>query len=115
MRQLILNTAKEMGIDRLEETLKWGEPSYLCKNGSTLRLDWKKKKPDQFALYFKCTSLIVPSIRKIFKDQLNYENQRAIVIGLDEEIPQSTLIACIQFSLNYHVLKKQKLLGYHKL
>ena len=57
LRKLVIETAKEIdGITELEETLKWGEPSYLTKNGSTLRMDWKSKKPDQYAMYFKCTS-----------------------------------------------------------
>ena len=41
LRKLILNTALEIdGLDELEETLKWGEPSYLTKHGSTVRMDW---------------------------------------------------------------------------
>lgn len=30
LRELVLKTANEIhGLDKLEETLKWGEPSYL--------------------------------------------------------------------------------------
>ena len=54
-----------------EETLKWGEPSYLVKNGSTIRIDWKSKTPDQYAMYFKCTSKLVPVFRSLFKNTLN--------------------------------------------
>jgi hypothetical protein len=37
LRKLVIETAKEIdGITKLEETLKWGEPSYLTKNGVTL-------------------------------------------------------------------------------
>jgi len=60
LRQLVLSTAEELPeVTTLEETLKWGEPSYLAKKGSTIRMDWKKKKPDQYAIYFKCTSKLV--------------------------------------------------------
>lgn len=46
LRKLILSTALEIdGLDKLEETLKWGEPSYLTKHGSTVRMDWKEKSP----------------------------------------------------------------------
>ena len=54
-----LGTAKEADKDllkELEETLKWGEPSYLVKKGSTIRMDWKSKAPNQYAMYFKCTN-----------------------------------------------------------
>jgi hypothetical protein len=53
LRQLVLDTASETeGITTLEETLKWGEPSYVTKGGSTIRMGWKESKPDQYALYF---------------------------------------------------------------
>ncbi|MFT5337424.1 MAG: hypothetical protein ACI9YL_001426 [Luteibaculaceae bacterium] len=39
LRQLIRATVPEIeGVNSLEETLKWGEPSYLTKYGSTLRM-----------------------------------------------------------------------------
>ncbi len=38
LRQLVLDTVKEIdSIKNIEETLKWGEPSYLTKSGSTIR------------------------------------------------------------------------------
>ncbi|WP_239524945.1 DUF1801 domain-containing protein [Leptobacterium flavescens] len=46
LRKLILETAGEAeGITDIEETLKWGEPSFLVKKGSTIRIDWKKTNP----------------------------------------------------------------------
>jgi hypothetical protein len=43
LRQLIFDTAKTTkGVGALEETLKWGQPSYLTtktKSGSTIRID----------------------------------------------------------------------------
>ena len=44
LRQLVLDTASETeGVNAPEETLKWGEPSYLTKDGSTIRMDWKAR------------------------------------------------------------------------
>ena len=48
LRQLILETASDTeGIEQLEETLKWGEPSYLTKKGSTIRINSKKSDSNQ--------------------------------------------------------------------
>ena len=63
LRNLLLETAADTeGVGPLEETLKWGEPSYLTsrsRSGSTIRMAWKAKTPDEYALYFNCqTSLI---------------------------------------------------------
>ena len=56
LRQLVLDTALETeGVDALEETLKWGEPRYLTKGGSTIRMDWKDRTPDQYAMCFNAT------------------------------------------------------------
>ena len=62
LRQLVIETAEEIeGLTKLEETLKWGEPSYITKKGSTLRMDWKEKTANQYAMYFQCTSRLVPT------------------------------------------------------
>ncbi len=112
LRSMILEVAKENEfVDELEETLKWGEPSYLAKKGSTIRIDWKAKTPDQYAMYFKCTSKLVSTFRKIYGDTFNYENNRAILFGLNEKIPEKELKECIGLALNYHLLKDKPLLG----
>lgn len=114
LRKLILETAKEIGITDLEETLKWGEPSYLTKHGSTIRVDWKEKKPDQYAMYFKCTSKLVPTFQLAFGDLFNYETTRAIVFKLDDRVPEKELKQCIKAALRYHKVKHLPLLGLGK-
>ncbi|MBT8275688.1 MAG: DUF1801 domain-containing protein [Bacteroidia bacterium] len=112
LRDLILATASEIdGIGTLEETLKWGEPSYLAKHSSTIRIDWKEKSPDQYAIYFKCTSKLVPTFKIIHKNKFNYEGNRAIVFSLDDKIPEAALKQCIGMALTYHKVKQLPLLG----
>ena len=112
LRQLILETAEELAdVQKLEETLKWGEPSFLTKKGSTIRMDWKKKKPNQYAIYFKCTSKLVVTFKEIYGDTFNYENHRAILFGLEEDIPVKALKHCIALALTYHSVKHLPLLG----
>lgn len=114
LRDLIVETAKDLGtISTLEETLKWGEPSYIAPKGSTLRMDWKAKSPEQYALYFKCTSQLVPTFKLIFGDQFKYEGNRAILLNLNEDLPKA-LKTCIGMTLCYHQLKTKPLLGYTK-
>ena len=112
LRTLIIETAKKIeGLGLLEETLKWGEPSYLVKKGSTIRMDWKAKNPNQYALYFKCTSRLVPTFREIFKNQLNFEGNRAIVFDMDETINEEVVKYCITLALTYHKVKHLPMLG----
>lgn len=112
LRQLVVDTAKEIeGLEQLEETLKWGEPSYLAPKGSTLRIDWKPKTPQQFAMYFKCTSRLVETFKLVFSTQFTYEGNRAIVFALDDEIPVEPLKNCITAALKYHKVKHLPTLG----
>ena len=41
LRNLVFQIASELELGEVEETLKWGEPSYSVKTGSPLRMDWK--------------------------------------------------------------------------
>ncbi len=113
LRNLIIETAKEdHDLKQLEETLKWGEPSYLAKKGSTIRIDWKAKSSHKYAIYFKCTSLLVPTIREIYGDTFKYEKNRAIWFELEDEVPNQALKKCIRLALNYHKVKHLPKLGH---
>lgn len=112
LRDLVVETAQEQDeITELEETLKWGEPSFLTKNGSTLRMDWKQKAPDQYAMYFKCTSRLVETFKIIFQDKFEYQKSRAIVFQLDDKVPTKELKQCIKATLLYHKVKEDATLG----
>jgi hypothetical protein len=112
LRELVIETAQEVPeISKLEETLKWGEPSFLAKNGSTLRMDWKEKSPDQYAMYFKCTSRLVDTFRLVFDNKFKFEGSRAIVFQLNESIPIEELKECIKATLTYHKVKHLMTLG----
>ncbi len=112
LRELVLSAASEIeGLEKLEETLKWGEPGYLTKHGSTVRMDWKEKNPGQYAIYFKCTSKLVPTFKTIYKDKFKFEGNRAIVFKLSDKIPEAELKHCISMALSYHKIKNLPLLG----
>ena len=112
LRRLILETAAEIAsVQQVEETLKWGEPSYLTKKGSTIRIDWKAKAPDQYAMYFKCTSKLVPAFKSIYPDKFSFEGNRAIVFHMNDKIPEPELKKCIAVALTYHQVKHLPFLG----
>ena len=112
LRELVIETAEETeGVTKLEETLKWGEPSFVTKNGSTLRMDWKKKSPDQYAMYFQCTSRLVNTFRLVFNHKFEYEGKRAIIFKLNQKVPEMELKSCIKASLTYHNVKELITLG----
>ncbi|MED0875662.1 DUF1801 domain-containing protein [Bacillus mobilis] len=112
LHQLILDTAIETeGIDNVDETLKWGEPSYITKKGSTIRIGWKRSIPDQYAIYFNCKTGLVDTFKEVYSDLFNYEGNRAIVFAVNDKIPVEELKQCIVVALTYHTRKHLPMLG----
>ncbi|MEJ2640147.1 MAG: DUF1801 domain-containing protein [Desulfosarcinaceae bacterium] len=112
LRQLILETAAAIdGVGEIEETLKWGEPSYLTpqtKSGSTIRIAWKKSQKEQYSIFFKCTANLVPAFKDQFPTKFRFGGHRSIDFKLDEEVPEKELKKCIALALTYHLNKKLK-------
>jgi hypothetical protein len=53
MKTLLYEVAETEGIKHIEESFKWGEPSFKAPDGSPIRMDWKEKTPEYFkTLYF---------------------------------------------------------------
>jgi hypothetical protein len=112
LRQLIFDTAAATeGVGELEETLKWGEPSYLTpktKSGSTVRIDWKKSNEGQYAMYFKCTTNLVETFKEKYPTEFKYGGNRSIIFNEDDEISVKELSDCIALALTYHLRKKSR-------
>src|SRR5271154_4876063 len=70
LRRLILDTARATkGVGSLEETLKWGQVSYLTSesgSGSTIRIDHVKATVGRYALYFHCQTDLVATFRELY-------------------------------------------------
>ncbi|WP_022669271.1 DUF1801 domain-containing protein [Desulfospira joergensenii] len=110
LRNLILDTASEIeSVGEIEETLKWGEPSYLTpksKSGSTIRIAWKEAKKDQYSIFFKCTADLVPAMKERYSDKFIFGGKRSIDFKLNDKIPKKELKQCIALALTYHRNKK---------
>ncbi len=110
LRRLILETAKTTkGVGALEETLKWGQPSYLTpetKSGSTVRIDQVKAEPGQYAVYFHCQTNLVETFRELYPE-LNYSGNRAILLDAQDKVPEAELRHCVALALTYHLGKRK--------
>jgi hypothetical protein len=110
LRRLIRDTAKAThGVGALEETLKWGQPSYLTtesKSGSTIRIDQVKAEPGHVAVYFHCQTNLVETFRELYPE-LRYSGNRAILLDAADKLPEAELRHCVGLALTYH-LRKQK-------
>ena len=106
LRELIFRTAAATeGVGDLQETIKWGEPAYVTArtgSGSTVRIDWKKSSPDDYAIYFHCRTNLVESFRELFAGKLRFAGNRAIVFSRADALPSDAVASCIAAALTYH-------------
>jgi len=108
LRQLIFDTAKEIKIGIIDESLKWGEPSYVpakSKTGSPIRIN-RIKDFDKYAIYFNCQSNLVPTFKQIYPKIFSYGGNRSIIFDLNDRIPVKELSHCISLAFTYYLNKK---------
>ncbi len=112
LRQVIFDSAAEMeAVGPLEETLKWGQPSYLTpasKSGTTIRIDQLGSEPDRYGLFVHCQTSLIETFRDFYPDELEYDGKRGIRFDVDEDPPQDALRHCIGLALTYHLDKKRR-------
>jgi hypothetical protein len=111
LRRLIFDTAKTTkGVGALQETLKWGQPSYLTpetKSGSTIRIDQVKSAPGQYAVYFHCQTNLVETFRELYPKEFSYGGNRSILLNAKGEVPEAALRHCVALALTYHLTKRK--------
>jgi hypothetical protein len=111
LRRLIFDTAKTTkGVGALQETLKWGQPSYLTpetKSGSTIRIDQVKSAANQYAIYFHCQTHLVETFRELYPTELSYGGNRSILLSTEAKLPEPSLRHCVGLALTYHQNKRK--------
>jgi len=105
LRALIEETAAGSdSIGELQETLKWGQPSYLTvrpKTGTTIRIDRDKSASGDLALFVNCQSSLVSEWRGLFP-HLTFGGDRSVHLTLKEPLPMEELRQMITMALTYH-------------
>ncbi|PCH50058.1 MAG: hypothetical protein COC17_06645 [Hyphomicrobiales bacterium] len=109
LRELVFEVAKENDkIGKIEEALKWGQPSFLTKTGSTIRIDKIKdseKISPHIAMYFICTTHLVDRFSEIYPDTFSYVGGRAIHFEIGAPYDSDALKHCIAMALTYKLKK----------
>jgi len=112
MRDLIFEVAVETeGVGPIEETLKWGSPSYLTsdtQSGTTVRIDrigWQKEK---YGIFVHCQSGVLDQFRAAFGKEFDYDGNRGLILDSRKEIPEEAVRHFIWLALTYHLRKRRK-------
>lgn len=113
LRTIIFELCQQHQLGKVEESLKWGEPSYAVKNGSPVRLDWKANHPDHYCLFFNCKTRLIDTFRELFSTYptITFAGNRAMLLPLSQPLPDAVLKQCLLMALTYHKIKHLPLLG----
>ncbi|WP_084420452.1 DUF1801 domain-containing protein [Henriciella litoralis] len=102
LRTLVYDTAAGLSeTGPITETLKWGEPSYLNKAGTTIRLAWSAKRPDVIGLFVNCQTTLLDEWREHYSGTLDLIGNREVRMAVDAPLPLEPLRHCIAMALTY--------------
>ncbi|MCL5801400.1 MAG: DUF1801 domain-containing protein [Gammaproteobacteria bacterium] len=111
LRRLIFDVASRTdGVGKLEETLKWGQPSYLTtetQSGSLVRIDQIKSQEGKYAMFFHCQTTLVDTFKEMYRGQFEFGGNRSIIFNVEDKVPVEELSHCVSIALTYHLNKKQ--------
>ena len=111
VRDLIYATAAATdGVGPLEETLRWGEPSYLTSksgSGTTVRLGWKPAMGETCAVHVHCQTNLIATCRQLYPNELRYDGKRSVLLQAGEPLPDA-LGHIIELALTYHQNKRKQ-------
>ncbi len=105
LRDLVFEVAAQTPeAGPIEETLRWGQPSYItpkAKSGSTLRIG--ATKTGEAALFAHCGTRIISSYAATFPDLDRIEGNRAVIFASPKDISPDRVSLLIRHGLTYHV------------
>lgn len=101
LRELVYDIASKIPeVGDLEESLKWGQPSYASKVGTPMRID--RFEENKIAILVHCQTTLIQDFRLMFPS-LEFSKNRAIVLDPKEPLPKPELSFCIEKALTYHL------------
>ncbi len=110
-RALFHQIAEETEVGRLDETLKWGQPSWRPikpRTGSTLRAGWDAARPDQLSLFVDCKTDLAARMRDNYPDLPANDGQRQLGISLGAPLPKQAIMHLAQMTFTYHLAKRRR-------
>ncbi|MBG6156212.1 uncharacterized protein YdhG (YjbR/CyaY superfamily) [Labrenzia sp. EL_159] len=109
LRGLILETAlKSEHVGEVQETLKWGQPSFLTvkpKTGTTIRIDKDTSDLGDVALYVNCQTSLVSDWRALYP-HIEFGGNRSVHFKAEDPLPENEICQMISMALTYHVKKR---------
>ena len=110
LRELVFKAAsRSEGVGTIQETLKWGEPSYLTvgpNSGTAIRMNWHRDRPGVCSLFFHCQTDMIATCQTFYPALFDYDGNRRLSFSVDRPMPEEALQHCMALALTYHRRKR---------
>lgn len=102
LRALIFEMAATMpDAPVVQETIKWGQPSYAVPKGTPMRLGMTNTGHP--AIFVHCQSTLVSDMRLALEPALCFDGNRAVLIPPDAALPEQAVRHFIHAALTYRL------------
>ena len=104
LRDLIFKTAASLPVGRIEESLKWGQPSYTTPDtraATPIRL--AVTKFDRVAMLTHCQSTVMSDFRALAPPELQFDGNRALHLDPTIAVPIDKITPLIRAALTYRL------------
>ena len=107
VRGLIHELATETpGVGTLEESLKWGSPSYVTvspRTGTPIRLDRHNSDENTVGVYVHCQSRVMEQFKVVHPSSPRTLGARALLLHTDKALPLAALSDFLLIALTYRL------------
>jgi len=110
-RRLFHDVAASADTGRLDETLKWGQPSWRPvkpRTGTTLRMGWDANSPERLSFFVDCKTDLAARMRDIYPDLPLNDGQRHLGILVDAVFLQQAITHLAEMTFTYHRARRLK-------
>jgi hypothetical protein len=104
LRDLIFKTAASLPVGRIEEWLKWRQPSYTTPDtraATPIRL--AVTKFDRVAILTHCQSTVMSDFRALAPPELQFDGNRALRLDPTTAVPINKITPLIRAALTYRL------------
>ncbi|MEY1557658.1 DUF1801 domain-containing protein [Yoonia sp. R2331] len=84
----------------VEEALRWGQPAYLSKKGTTIRLGLTKAGLP--SVFTHCQSSVMGDVQAVAGEGLIWDGNRGVSWPVEADVPEAVLSLLIHRALTYH-------------
>lgn len=104
IRELIFDTAANLSVGPIAESLKWGQPSYTTgdtKTATPIRLGVTTS--GDLAIFTHCQTSVISDFRALAPADMRFDGNRALHLPTAKPLPLAAISPLIRNALTYRV------------